>query len=144
MEQLLTQHCLLIVNRSFDQSLAAADRIHRGETMCRVLPTMNSSSDIPIQQQQTTTTDSNRSDAPPKADGTSSDGRPTTPKGSKQKRKVSRGKRLGGAKLKKDPNAPRRFKSAFIFFSTEKHKEIRKQLGKQGAKEKVGGMLSLW
>lgn len=40
-------------------------------------------------------------------------------------------------KYKKAPGAPRRFKSAFIFFSTEKHKEIRQGLGTDGAKEKV-------
>jgi len=41
------------------------------------------------------------------------------------------------AKLKKAPDAPKRFKSAFIFFSTEKHKEIRSQLGDKGLAEKV-------
>jgi len=40
-------------------------------------------------------------------------------------------------KFKKAPGAPLRFKSAFIFFSTRKHKEIRSQLGKAGEKEKV-------
>ena len=33
-------------------------------------------------------------------------------------------------KLKKHPDAPRRFKSAFIFFSTEKHQEIRNSITK--------------
>lgn len=41
------------------------------------------------------------------------------------------------AKYKKAPGAPRRFKSAFIFFSTQKHKEIRSQLGEKGSKEKT-------
>ena len=31
----------------------------------------------------------------------------------------------------------RRFKSSYIFFSTEKHKEIRVELGEKGNKEKV-------
>ena len=38
---------------------------------------------------------------------------------------------------KRDPNAPRRFKSAFILFSAKKHREIRKQLGAEGQKTKV-------
>ena len=37
-------------------------------------------------------------------------------------------------------SAPKRFKSAFIFFSTEKHKEIRAEMGTQGSGEKVGWM----
>lgn len=41
------------------------------------------------------------------------------------------------AKFKKAPQAPKRFKSAFIFFSTEKHREIRSQLGDKGLSEKV-------
>jgi hypothetical protein len=32
-------------------------------------------------------------------------------------------------KYKKSPEAPRRFKSAYMFFSTEKHKEIRREMG---------------
>lgn len=40
-------------------------------------------------------------------------------------------------KFKKAPDAPRRFKSSFMFFSTEKHKEIRKKLEAEGKKEKV-------
>jgi hypothetical protein len=32
-------------------------------------------------------------------------------------------------KYKKSPEAPRRFKSAYMFFSTEKHKGIRKEMG---------------
>jgi hypothetical protein len=34
----------------------------------------------------------------------------------------------GTIKYKKSPEAPRRFKSAYMFFSTEKHKEIRKEV----------------
>jgi hypothetical protein len=41
------------------------------------------------------------------------------------------------AKYKKAPGAPKRFKSAFIFFSTEKHKEIRAEMGDKGSAEKV-------
>lgn len=41
-------------------------------------------------------------------------------------------------KYKKAPGAPRRFKSAYMFYSTDKHKEIRKELDKDGKKEKVG------
>ena len=40
-------------------------------------------------------------------------------------------------KYKKAPEAPRRFKSAFIFFSIEKHREIRESLQNTGQKEKV-------
>jgi len=38
---------------------------------------------------------------------------------------------------KKAPGAPRRFKTAFIFFSTAKHKEIRQELGSRGSKQKT-------
>ncbi len=41
------------------------------------------------------------------------------------------------AKFKKAPQAPRRFKSAFIFFSSAKHKEIRAQLADSGVAVKV-------
>jgi len=40
-------------------------------------------------------------------------------------------------KYKKAPDAPKRFKSAFIIFSAEKHKEIKEDLAKQGRAEKV-------
>lgn len=53
------------------------------------------------------------------------------------KKNVIESKSKAGGKYKKAPGAPRRFKSAFIFFSTEKHKEIRQGLGLDGAKEKV-------
>ena len=35
-------------------------------------------------------------------------------------------------KMKKAPGAPRRFKSAYMFFSTKKHKELREELNKNG------------
>jgi hypothetical protein len=40
-------------------------------------------------------------------------------------------------KFKKAPDAPKRFKSAFIFFSSEKHKTIRAQLEAGGVAAKV-------
>lgn len=40
-------------------------------------------------------------------------------------------------KLKKAPGAPRRFKSAFIFYSTWKHKEIKERLRKEGSNERM-------
>jgi hypothetical protein len=40
-------------------------------------------------------------------------------------------------KFKKAPEAPRRFKSAFIFFSIDKHRQIRESLSREGTKEKV-------
>lgn len=43
----------------------------------------------------------------------------------------------GGPKYKKAPDAPKRFKSAFIIFSAEKHKEIKEDLISQGRTEKV-------
>jgi hypothetical protein len=46
-------------------------------------------------------------------------------------------------KFKKAPGAPRRFKSSFMFFSTHKHKEIRKKLEAEGKKEKVSYSLPL-
>ena len=51
----------------------------------------------------------------------------------------------GRAKYKKAPGAPKRFKSAFIFFSTAKHKEIRKKLGAEGnGTEKVRPVTVIW
>jgi len=41
-------------------------------------------------------------------------------------------------KYKKAPDAPKRFKSAFIIFSAEKHKAIKEDLAKEGRSEKVG------
>jgi hypothetical protein len=43
----------------------------------------------------------------------------------------------GGPKYKKAPDAPKRFKSAFIIFSAEKHKAIKDDLIQQGRTEKV-------
>ena len=40
-------------------------------------------------------------------------------------------------KYKKAPNAPRRFKSSYMFFSTYKHKQIREELAKEGKNSKV-------
>jgi hypothetical protein len=40
-------------------------------------------------------------------------------------------------KFKKPPEAPRRFKSSYMFFSTVKHREIRATLEKEGRMEKV-------
>ena len=45
------------------------------------------------------------------------------------------------AKFKKAPDAPKRFKSAFIIFSAEKHKEIKSDLSKEGRSEKVSRLL---
>lgn len=41
------------------------------------------------------------------------------------------------SQLKKAPDAPKRFKSAYILFSAEKHKEIRAQLEKKGQSDRV-------
>eukprot|EP00521_Asterionellopsis_glacialis_P010083 CAMPEP_0195291192 /NCGR_PEP_ID=MMETSP0707-20130614/7331_1 /TAXON_ID=33640 /ORGANISM="Asterionellopsis glacialis, Strain CCMP134" /LENGTH=394 /DNA_ID=CAMNT_0040351459 /DNA_START=180 /DNA_END=1364 /DNA_ORIENTATION=+ len=46
-------------------------------------------------------------------------------------------------KYKKAPQAPKRFKSAFIFFSSAKHPEIRKQLGEKGGTEKTTNVAKL-
>lgn len=45
--------------------------------------------------------------------------------------------------FEKAPGAPKRFKSAFIFFSSEKHPQIRSQLGEKGAKEKTTNVAKL-
>ena len=37
----------------------------------------------------------------------------------------------------KDPNSPRRFKSSYMFFSTQMHPELRAEMVKTGASEKV-------
>jgi hypothetical protein len=44
---------------------------------------------------------------------------------------------VDGTKFKKAPDAPRRFKSSYMFFSTEKHRSIRDELAKKGETEKV-------
>ena len=46
------------------------------------------------------------------------------------------------AKFKKAPQAPRRFKSAYMFFSTEKHKSIRQEQGKKLQTTDVAKMVS--
>mmetsp|Transcript_16743 Transcript_16743/g.23644 ORF Transcript_16743/g.23644 Transcript_16743/m.23644 type:complete len:423 (-) Transcript_16743:159-1427(-) len=46
-------------------------------------------------------------------------------------------KRKKSRKSQKPPEAPKRFKSAFIFFSSAKHPEIREKLAKEGSTEKV-------
>jgi hypothetical protein len=46
-------------------------------------------------------------------------------------------KAISSLKFKKAPDAPKRFKSAFIIFSAEKHKEIKEDFLKQGRSEKV-------
>lgn len=72
--------------------------------------------------------------------------------GEKKSSKMSRidGKSKGTAAAKKKPNkykkapqAPKRFKSAFIFFSSAKHPEIRKQLGEKGGTEKTTNVAKL-
>jgi hypothetical protein len=54
------------------------------------------------------------------------------------------GKGSGAARFKKAPDAPKRFKSAFIIFSAEKHKEIKVKLTAQGRQEKVSWLLLLF
>lgn len=46
-------------------------------------------------------------------------------------------------KYGKAPQAPKRFKSAYMFFSTVKHPEIRARLGHNGAKEKTTAIAKL-
>jgi hypothetical protein len=46
-------------------------------------------------------------------------------------------------KLRKAPDAPRRFKSAFIFFSIEKHRQLRDMLSLDNKKERVSDLLFL-
>lgn len=46
-------------------------------------------------------------------------------------------------KYKKAPQAPRRFKSAYMFFSTTKHKDIREELGGRGIVEKTTNIAKL-
>ncbi|KAG7343681.1 HMG high mobility group box-containing protein [Nitzschia inconspicua] len=45
-------------------------------------------------------------------------------------------KNVESTKYKKAPNAPRRFKSSYMFFSTQKHKEIREKRTKEGENTK--------
>eukprot|EP00977_Amphora_coffeiformis_P018201 scaffold6301_cov165-Amphora_coffeaeformis.AAC.4 len=46
-------------------------------------------------------------------------------------------KTMASPKYKKAPDAPKRFKSAFIIFSAEKHKEIKARLAEDGRVEKT-------
>ena len=46
-------------------------------------------------------------------------------------------------KYKKAPQAPRRFKSSYMFFSTKKHKEIRAELAEKGEGNKVSSELNV-
>jgi len=46
-------------------------------------------------------------------------------------------KKSNRVKYKKAPGAPRRFKSAYMFFSTEKHRSIREELAAKGTTEKT-------
>ena len=48
-----------------------------------------------------------------------------------------------GARFKKAPDAPKRFKSAFIIFSAEKHKEIKAKFAAQGRSEKARLVLEI-
>eukprot|EP00978_Attheya_sp_CCMP212_P034701 scaffold146798_cov62-Attheya_sp.AAC.1 len=45
--------------------------------------------------------------------------------------------KAAGVKFIKAPQAPKRFKSAYMFFSTAMHPDIRARLGSKGAKEKT-------
>jgi hypothetical protein len=52
-------------------------------------------------------------------------------------------KTAAAPKYKKAPDAPKRFKSAFIIFSAEKHKEIKEDLSSQGRSEKTTDIAKL-
>jgi len=54
------------------------------------------------------------------------------------------GKGGAPARYKKAPDAPKRFKSAFIIFSAEKHKSIKAEHQKEGKAEKVRESLVLF
>ena len=45
-------------------------------------------------------------------------------------------RQVAPVKYKKAPEAPRRFKSSYMFFSTKKHKEIRTELSEKGEGQK--------
>jgi len=57
-------------------------------------------------------------------------------RGERKCQKASSSGPISLAKLKKAPGAPRRFKSAFIFFSSWKHRQIKLELNKQGPEKK--------
>ena len=48
-----------------------------------------------------------------------------------------------GTRFKKAPDAPKRFKSAFIIFSAEKHKQIKEALALEGRTEKTTDIAKL-
>jgi hypothetical protein len=48
-----------------------------------------------------------------------------------------------GTRFKKAPDAPKRFKSAFIIFSAEKHKQIKEALANEGRTEKTTDIAKL-
>ena len=50
---------------------------------------------------------------------------------------VMMSKKPSVVKYTKAPQAPRRFKSSYMFFSTEKHQELRKDLAAKGENDKV-------
>jgi hypothetical protein len=54
-----------------------------------------------------------------------------------KQRTTSKQQNKWARKIKKSPHAPKRFKSSYIFFSAEKHKEIRQQLASLGIQETV-------
>jgi HMG (high mobility group) box len=55
-----------------------------------------------------------------------------------------KGKNAGGVtRMKKAPDAPKRFKSAFIIFSAEKHREIKAALAEEGRTEKVRALQAI-
>ncbi|KAG7339141.1 high mobility group box domain containing protein [Nitzschia inconspicua] len=60
----------------------------------------------------------------------------TNKQDAKADRNVPFKKSVASTKYKKAPNAPRRFKSSYMFFSTQKHKEIREKRNKEGENTK--------
>ena len=58
-------------------------------------------------------------------------------------RNVSSQKTTTTARFKKAPDAPKRFKSAFIIFSAEKHKKIKAKFAEQGRSEKTTDIAKL-
>jgi hypothetical protein len=52
--------------------------------------------------------------------------------------------KAAGVKFIKAPQAPKRFKSAYMFFSTAMHPEIRTRLGSKRANEKVCNYLLVY
>lgn len=50
---------------------------------------------------------------------------------------AKRGKKRVSRQTKKDPKAPKRFKSSYIFYAQTKYKEIERELAEQGITNKV-------